>query len=93
VPLPPALKFRYAGLRRKLGGVVIYLQTTTGTMTGIGIELRRGHRRVAYRLLTATTRRRRLVLRANGHLPGRGRYTLTASWRGLTLASRRFRIR
>ncbi|HWE34018.1 MAG TPA: lipase family protein [Solirubrobacteraceae bacterium] len=89
VPAAPQLVFRSGGYRAKLHGVVVWLRTTTGTMTGITIKLTRGRVRASRTLSRLTTKRRRLVLRV-AHA---GRYTLSVSWNGVPQLTRRVRIR
>ncbi len=89
VPAPAQLVLRSGGYRAKLHGVVVWLRTTTGTMTGITVKLTRGRLHVSRALSKITTRRRRLVL----PVARPGRYTLSASWNGVPQLTRRVRIR
>jgi hypothetical protein len=88
VPLPPALALR--NLKRTARSVVVYVQTNTGTLSDVLVQLRRGHRLVASRTVaTVSTARHKLTLRAKAP----GRYTITASWQGVAEATRTLRIR
>ncbi len=89
LPLPPQLVLRSGGYRAKLHGLVVWLHTTTGTMTGITVQLTRGPVHVSRTLSRLTTKRRRLVL----PVARTGGYTLSASWNGVPQATGRVRIR
>jgi hypothetical protein len=88
LPLPPQLVFRSGGYSPKLHGVVVWLRTTTGAMTGITVQLARGPVRVSRALSRITTTRRRLVL----PVARTGRYTVSVAWNGVPLLTRRVRI-
>jgi hypothetical protein len=94
VPLPPALKFRDAGPSKKLGGVVIYLKTASGSLPGVTVQLNRGRKLIeALNVGTVGTKRSKFVLRDDGHALPAGRYKITASQPGFVLAKKSFRIR
>jgi hypothetical protein len=80
--------FRSGGYSAKLHGVVVWLRTTTGAMTGITVRLARGPVRVSRALSRITTTRRRLVL----PVARTGRYTVSVAWNGVPLLTRRVRI-
>jgi Secretory lipase len=93
LPVPPSVGFRNLGRRRQLGGVLIKLWSTTGTLNGVAIALRRRGRLIEQlRLPKLTTRKRRLVLRQNGSMPRPGRYTVMITQRGTTLLVRKLKI-
>jgi hypothetical protein len=91
----PKLRFRDAGVKKRLHGLVVYLSTTRGTARKLIITLRRGHRVIArVRVAKLTTHRRRIVLRRRGHRPPvKGRYTLRVTQGRTALLSRKLRIR
>ena len=92
-PVAPAPELRLAVARARLHGVVVYLRASAGTMPDLTVRLRRGGRVIAMtaiqRLGTAT---RRLVLGRGKKLPA-GRYRLTVTQDGVSLATRSVRIR
>jgi hypothetical protein len=94
VPLPPRLKLRYAGPDKKLGGVVIYLRTATGSLPGVTVQLNRGRKLIeTLDVGSVGTKRSKFVLRDAGHMLPAGRYKTTASQPGFVLAKKSFRIR
>jgi Secretory lipase len=94
VPLPPRLKLRYAGPNKKLGGVLVYLQTATGSLPGVTVQLKRGRKLIeALTAGSVGTKRSKFVLRDAGHALPAGRYAITASQPGFVLAKKSFRIR
>ncbi len=74
----PKLRFRDAGVKKRLHGLVIYLSTTRGTLRKLVVILRRGRKVIArVRVGKLTTHRHRVVLRRRRHrAPVKGRYTL-----------------
>ena len=93
--LPPKLKLRYTGPRRKLGGVVVYLKAASaGTLPNLTVTLKRGHKLIeALNVSSVSTKSLELVLRHNGHALSKGTYKLTVTQPTLTLAHKSFKIR
>ncbi|HEV3056047.1 MAG TPA: lipase family protein [Solirubrobacteraceae bacterium] len=89
LPLPPQVELRSGGYSAKLHGVVVWLRTTTGAMSGITVQLTRGPVHLSRALARITTKRRRLVL----PVARTGHYTLSVSWNGVLQVSRGVRIR
>ncbi len=93
LPVPPSLGFRYLGRRPQVGGVVIKLWSTIGTLKRVIVTLRRRGRLIEQlKLPTLTTRKRRLVLRQNGAMPRPGRYAVKVTQSGTTLLVRKLKI-
>jgi hypothetical protein len=93
IPVAPAPELRLAVTRAQLRGVVVYLRASTGTMPDLTVRLRRGGTLIARMgIRRLGTARRRLVLGRGKKLPG-GRYTLTVTQEGVSLARRSVRIR
>jgi hypothetical protein len=89
------LRFRDAGVKKRLHGLVIYLSTSKGTVGKLLVTLRRG-RKVVGRVKVGklTTHRKRIVLRRRGHrAPARGRYTLKVTEGRTTLLAKKLTIK
>jgi phospholipase C len=87
-----ALVVRFYGRRRREHGVVVALQTRSGTVKGLTVELDRGGHPVA-RAHVAHVGTARHVVTLHGRRLGAGRYTLLVSQRGRVLVRRRVRLR
>lgn len=91
---PVRLKLRLIGPRRRLHGVLLALFTNHGTLRGLTVRLRRGHRVLTkLGVSRVTSRGRRVVLRVHGRMPPPGRYALSISHGRRVLIGRRLRIR
>ncbi|HEY1590444.1 MAG TPA: lipase family protein [Solirubrobacteraceae bacterium] len=91
-PVPPAPELRLAVARARPGGVVLYARASTGMMPDLTVGLRRGRKlvtKLAIRQLGPA--RRRLTLGSRRKL--QGRYTLTVTQEGVSLAKRLLRVR
>jgi phospholipase C len=94
-PLPPQrLSIRSARVNRRLRGLVVELEVDRGTITGVEVDLFKGRRRVARQAVAGVaTSEHRVILRAHGRAPKRGRYTLVARQGTRTLARRSVTVR
>jgi Secretory lipase len=93
-PNPPSLKLADLGASKHLHGVVLALSSTGGTLANLIVTVRRGGKLIErFRVARVTGARHRLVLRAHGRIPRRGRYTVLVSQDGLTLLTRTIRVR
>jgi phospholipase C len=97
VPAPiPAqkLSIRSARVNRRLRGLVVELEVDRGTVRGLDVALYRSRRCVAHHFVADVgTSQHRVVLRAQGRPPRRGRYTVLVRQRHRTLARRAVTIR
>ena len=84
------VRLRWYGRRHAAGGIVLTLRTTTGRLTDVTVEIRRGGRVIARRGgLTVGTEPRRVVLkRPGGARFSDGRYTLEVGRAGTVLVRR-----
>jgi Phosphoesterase family len=88
------VELRDLGLRRHLRGLLLELRTSHGSLRGLSVELHRGERRVARHTLSRLAHaERRIVLRVNGHVPNRGRYTVVVRHGRRTLLRRVIHVR
>jgi phospholipase C len=87
------VEIRSGKASRRFRGIVVELKTNFGTVSGIEVELRRGHKLVARkRLQRVGTRGRRVILRVHGEVPRAGRYLVEARKEGRVLAARAARV-
>jgi phospholipase C len=103
-PIPPPMAARRLPAQRleilsarvnlRVRGIVVELQTNDGTMTGVGVELHQGRRRLARRRVASVgTSAHKVVLRVNGQVPPPGRYTVLARKGGREVAQRPVTVR
>jgi Secretory lipase len=92
-PVPPAPELRLAVARATKRGVVVNLRASTGTMTDLTVRLGRGARTIStVGIGQLGTAGRRLVLGGRQNLRS-GRYTLSVTQDGASLARRSVPIR
>jgi hypothetical protein len=89
-PLPPQrLEVRSVRVNRRLRGLVVELEADRGTISGLEVDLYKGRRKVARQAVAGVaTSQHRVILRAHGRAPKRGRYTLVVRQGPRTLARR-----
>ena len=80
---------RFYGRRHERGGLLVRLNTTSGTLNGLNVQLRRGRRIVASIAVgNIGVTPRDVVLRHHGPRLGAGRYELIVAEHGRTLIRR-----
>jgi hypothetical protein len=78
-PRTQRLEIRSAKASRRLRGIVVEVRTNFGTMRGVELELRHGHKLLVRKHLAHIgTREHRVILRVHRKLPRAGRYTVEA---------------
>jgi phospholipase C len=88
-PIPIKVKLTYSGPKKSKHGLVVELQASHASLSGLSVELARGHKQVEQvRVSKLTTTPKQVVLRAKGKIPAAGRYTITVHKGHKALASR-----
>jgi hypothetical protein len=93
-PIPVKLKLTYSGPNESKRGLVVELQVSHASLTGLTVELAHGHKKVQQMTVgRVTTVPKAVVLRDKGKVPPTGRYTITVRKGRETLASRTAHVR
>jgi phospholipase C len=92
--IPIALKLSYSGPNKHKRGVVVDLQVSHASLSGLTVELAHGKKKIQQvRVSNVTTIPKPVVLRAKGKIPPAGRYTITVRKGHKALARRSVHIR
>jgi phospholipase C len=93
-PIPITVKLTYSGPNHAKKGLVVDLQVSHASLSGLTVELAQGHKKVQQvKLGSVTTIPKPVVLRAKGKIPAAGRYTITVRKGHKTVATKTVHVR
>jgi phospholipase C len=93
-PIPIQVKLTYSGPNHAKKGVVVELQVSHASLSGLTVELAQGHKKVEQvKVGSVTTIPKPVVLRAKGKIPPAGRYTITVRKGHKTVATKTVHVR